>query len=139
MKICSVCKENKSFNDFTRKKTTKDGYNAACKSCTRFRSKKHYLENKTYYVKKARKHNRKMEKENKEKIKKLKETPCADCGIQYPYYVMDFDHLKDKEWNVSRGVNNGKTWTALCKEIEKCEIVCANCHRKRTYERKFLV
>ena len=79
---------------------------------------------------------------NKEKLRvhvqQLKQdTPCADCGENYPYYVMDFDHLRDKSFNISRFVREmGGTLEKLKKELEKCEVVCSNCHRSRTYTRK---
>lgn len=61
-------------------------------------------------------------------------TPCADCGQHFPYYVMDFDHRDDKEALVSTLVNSGGM-ARLLAEIEKCDIVCANCHRERTFRR----
>ena len=68
-------------------------------------------------------------------IKNLKEkTPCADCGKHYPYYVMQFDHLRDKLFNIAS--NTGKYKNVLLAEIDKCEIVCANCHAVRTYNRR---
>lgn len=64
-----------------------------------------------------------------------KDRPCADCGVRYPYYVMDFDHVTgDKLSMVSTLVTMGAT-TRLMTELEKCEAVCANCHRIRTWQR----
>lgn len=72
-------------------------------------------------------------------IQEVKEsTPCADCGMQYPHYVMDFDHLPGevKLYNISNQMNSDIGSLATLKaEIAKCEIVCANCHRHRTYMR----
>lgn len=59
---------------------------------------------------------------------------CADCGEDNPI-VLDFDHLHDKKYNISRMVHEGFSWKAIQKEIDKCDVVCANCHRIRTYER----
>lgn len=70
-------------------------------------------------------------------VRELKEkTPCADCGNNYPYYVMDFDHLSDKEYALANMIQKGYDIPAVQKEIDKCEIVCANCHRERTHSRK---
>jgi hypothetical protein len=81
------------------------------------------------------------ELEHKKKIglkKRLSEikiaSGCADCGIKN-HIVLDFDHLRDKKYNISRMIHDGFSWKAIKKEIEKCEIVCANCHRIRTYNR----
>jgi hypothetical protein len=49
--------------------------------------------------------------------------------------MLDFDHLKDKKYNISRMIHDGFSWAAIKKEIAKCEVVCANCHRVRTHNR----
>lgn len=54
MKKCSKCKEEKSFDEFYKKSTTKDGYYGHCKKCQNEYSKKHYDNNVDYYVKKAK-------------------------------------------------------------------------------------
>jgi hypothetical protein len=68
----------------------------------------------------------------REAIRKLKSKPCMDCGVQYPYYVMDFDHKGDKVAKVSF-LSKGAPMEVVLKEIAKCDLVCANCHRIRTY------
>jgi hypothetical protein len=74
-------------------------------------------------------------KEIKNRIKAIKElNGCVDCGAKN-HIVLDFDHIKEKKYNVSRMVHDGFSWEAIKKEIAKCEIVCANCHRIRTYKR----
>jgi hypothetical protein len=63
-------------------------------------------------------------------------TPCVDCGINYPYYVMDFDHVRGvKHANVMELVST-LSKKRIDLEIAKCEIVCSNCHRIRTHIRK---
>jgi hypothetical protein len=62
-------------------------------------------------------------------------TPCMDCGQQYPYYVMEFDHVRgEKVANIADMINKNTT-LRVWDEIEKCELVCANCHRLRTHAR----
>lgn len=69
-------------------------------------------------------------------VRQLKEaTPCLDCGKSYPYYVMDFDHLGDKEYAINRMMTTGYSIAAVQQEIDKCELVCSNCHRERTHRR----
>src|SRR5450631_24674 len=84
--------------------------------------RQHYYANKDVYLEKNRKRRQQM-RDYVADIKAL--TPCSDCGIQYPSYVMDFDHLGDKYMIISRLVNHN-SFTQLEKEMEKCEIVCAN-------------
>jgi hypothetical protein len=61
---------------------------------------------------------------------------CTDCLTRYPHYVMHFDHLRDKKFNLSayRAVR-GITLEMLQEEVAKCEVVCANCHAVRTWKR----
>ena len=71
----------------------------------------------------------------KKKLSDLKSSlGCFDCG-ENNHIVLDFDHLRDKKYNVSRMVHDGFSWKAILKEVEKCQVVCANCHRIRTYNR----
>ncbi|MEU6268088.1 hypothetical protein [Saccharopolyspora shandongensis] len=69
-------------------------------------------------------------------LRKIKEdSPCADCGVRYPYWVMEFDHLPGKEKLYPPTKLDRRSWPSLLTEIGKCEVVCANCHRNRTYSR----
>ena len=63
-----------------------------------------------------------------------KDKPCVDCNIKYPPCVMDFDHMQGKDFSVGLGSSLAK-WRVEA-EIEKCELVCANCHRLRTEKRR---
>jgi hypothetical protein len=68
-------------------------------------------------------------------IRSAKNRPCADCGNSYPYYVMDFDHVHgDKKFTI--GDKRKGSTERIVAEIEKCEVVCANCHRIRTFGRR---
>lgn len=64
-------------------------------------------------------------------------TPCADCGQKYPYYVMHFDHLPGfpKLFNLSRFHDYTHDIEVVKREMNKCDIVCANCHSIRTHQR----
>ena len=63
-----------------------------------------------------------------------KSRPCADCANSYPPYVMDFDHVRGvKLFDISTGARCLK---AVATEAEKCDVVCANCHRERTHQRQ---
>ncbi len=66
----------------------------------------------------------------------LKSVPCADCGNTFPPYVMDFDHLRDKKSKksaVGLMAMQEHSMKVILEEIAKCEVVCSNCHRIRTY------
>lgn len=65
----------------------------------------------------------------------FKRRPCDDCGVQHPPYVMQFDHRdgETKKFNLSAAGRRSKA--QILEEIAKCDVVCANCHAVRTFER----
>ncbi len=94
--------------------------------------KRYYERNKGLYKQK----NIKRRKELIEFVISLKQMPCADCGVQYPPYVMDFDH-RDPKNKISTICMMASTHyyskKKILEEVSKCDLVCANCHRTRTY------
>lgn len=64
----------------------------------------------------------------------LSEKRCIDCGEKDPI-VLDFDHKKSKNKfkPISKMMSGHYSWKSLKKEMRKCEIRCANCHRRKTY------
>lgn len=68
-----------------------------------------------------------------------KDNPCMDCGEKYHPYAMDFDHREssEKRANVSALLTNRcATDSDVLAEIAKCDLVCSNCHRLRTFKRR---
>lgn len=61
--------------------------------------------------------------------------PCTDCKNSYHYACMQFDHIGDKVATINRLMYRASLDT-IKSEISKCELVCANCHAIRTYERQ---
>lgn len=87
---------------------------------------------------KVRLANKSTKEKRYELIRQLKEqTPCMDCGIQYPYFVMEYDHRDPltKVGDVNRLLRIA-SMEAVYQEIEKCDLVCANCHKFRSHERR---
>jgi formate-dependent nitrite reductase cytochrome c552 subunit len=68
-------------------------------------------------------------------LRDLRRRPCADCGESFPPYVMDFDHRDPakKLFAITTGSSYLRSRAKMIAEIEKCDIVCANCHALRTY------
>lgn len=74
--------------------------------------------------------------EQREFIDAAKSKPCADCGVQYDPWIMDFDHVRgEKRVNLADMAKRSYSWASIREEIEKCDVVCANCHRQRTHVR----
>jgi hypothetical protein len=74
---------------------------------------------------------------NADILDQLRSVPCSDCGGSFPQCCMDFDHLDPatKRDGVTRMISHASLERILA-EVDKCEIVCANCHRARTYRRR---
>ena len=60
---------------------------------------------------------------------------CADCGEDYPYWMLEFDHLRDKKFTIGTFSSKTVNLNVVKEEILKCEIVCCNCHKNRTFNR----
>jgi hypothetical protein len=92
--------------------------------------KEHYQENVSYYKKKALKHNAKYRLRNLQyMVDYLKQHPCVDCPEIDPV-VLEFDHRGNKDYNV--GEMSNYSLSTIIKEIAKCDIRCANCHKRKT-------
>ena len=57
-----------------------------------------------------------------------KRIKCSQCGLK-DYRVIDFHHIRDKEFAISKMVYRGYSWKRIQKEIDKCVPLCSNCHR----------
>lgn len=84
---------------------------------------------------KVRNRKRGHEKELQEYVIEQKHMqPCVDCQECFPHFVLDFDHVRGiKVANVARLVSQCVSLEMIRQEIAKCAIVCANCHRFRTF------
>lgn len=139
IKKCSKCLQNKSIFEFYQRKTglRKGEFYEKCKICMKSRGVKYYLQNHDRQLMLANKRRKKAYFLKRDFIVKTKDKPCADCGKKYPFYVMDFDHrdyhIKTRE--VSYMFTRNWSLDKIMVEVDKCDIVCANCHRIRTYQR----
>lgn len=118
-KKCCMCGVVKPLTDFYKASRRKDGYQTQCKVCAML-----YKKEKRDLV--------------REKINKYKlDNGCVDCGYNKHPHAIEFDHLPgfEKSKGVAAMLSQYYTWEQIQKEIEKCELVCANCHRIRTATR----
>lgn len=129
---CCACNEEKPLSEFRKNKTKARGHTYDCKSCIGLRDKKRYEDNSdSMKLASADRY-----QETRSFIDSLKSKPCLDCGIQYPPYVMDFDHRPGvtKIKHVSQMRFQPKQ--EILAEAAKCDVVCSNCHRQRTHDRR---
>ena len=99
-------------------------------------SRKHYKQNKAKYKERTRKRNKEQRERNKAYVNAIKEnSSCVDCGESNPI-VLEFDHVRGKKrGNVSDMMRQSYSTDTIQKEIDKCDVRCANCHRIKTFER----
>lgn len=128
LRRCSRCKLEKPISEYTSYPSKTDCY---CRPCRAEYGREHYLKNRARYVENAMRRTQRMVRSNMSLLVDfLRRHPCVDCGETDPL-VLEFDHQKDKCFEIARGVRE-KSWAHVLREIEKCEVVCANCHRRRT-------
>lgn len=124
MKLCSLCGNEGKF----RKRPNGKEY-AHCDKCQNEITARHYQGNKEQYLER----NRLRRKEVKRLcVEYLRQHPCVDCGESDPV-VLDFDHVKGKKFKNIADMVGTYPWLSVLKEIEKCVVRCANCHRRKTY------
>lgn len=94
--------------------------------------RQHYQRNKKAYYDR---HRQTVER-NTRIMREAKDRPCMDCGQQHPHYVMQFDHRNptDKKFGC-QGMRVCGLPT-LYRELAKCDVICANCHSKRTHQQR---
>lgn len=136
MKTCTECLELLPYSEFYKHSKRIDGsyiLRPKCKTCMK-RINRDYLDRNPHIRKN---YNKNLIKKKRELIRSLKhDKPCIDCNTSYPFWIMQFDHVRgNKIAKISRIVNTAYSIRILKEEIKKCELVCANCHANRTYLR----
>lgn len=120
--------------DFHRKGTKRKSW---CKQCQKLIHKAHYEANKAHRIERAQVRNMTVKAELVSLIACIKENPCADCNQRFDVVCMDFDHVHgQKKFDISSYMGGNRlSKRILLEELNKCELVCSNCHRKRTAAR----
>lgn len=99
-------------------------------------AKKHYEVNKEKMIQKAKDNNKRSRDRNRQYVLEyLENHPCVDCGEKDPI-VLEFDHVRDKLFDVSDIKRSAYSLKTIEEEIKKCEVRCANCHRRITHKRR---
>lgn len=128
MKKCYTCQMLKDISEFNRNRARRDGLNSICKICSRARSKKYYHDNTNLHKKNVLKRNRKVRKIIQKWLQEIKKTGCILCN-EKEICCIDFHHLYDKKYEVRELLSSYRLTQAVA-EINKCVLLCANCHRK---------
>ena len=134
MKSCNTCGEIKDEEEFAFRNKAAGIRRSNCRACVSKSDQKNYLTS-AYRRDKIKERKREQRVLNLIYVREyLRSHPCVDCG-ESDIRCLDFDHLGDKVENVTRLAGNGVSVVCLEAEIAKCEVRCANCHRKVTYDR----
>jgi hypothetical protein len=132
MKRCARCGETKPLSEFHNHSGRRDGVQTYCKPCRAVIDHERYERTRGTRVPA-----RMWERGRHDWLLTLKAgRPCTDCGRIFPPEVMQWDHVPGapKLGNISTDLR-GRSREQILAEIAKCELVCANCHAIRTFER----
>jgi hypothetical protein len=124
MRICNVCKEEKEDDNFLFRNKEKGTKHSACSLCYKDIRKRSYEKNKKYYIDKSKRY----EKDIRDWYHEIKSSlKCQECGFSHPA-ALDFHHIGKKESEVSNIIKSCNK-DRILEEIEKCIVLCSNCHR----------
>jgi hypothetical protein len=132
VKRCCTCHRDQPLTSFNRRAASADGLQPRCREC----SSAWYLANRDSHRANVRERNERVRKEHHQRLGDYLSThPCVDCG-ESDVRCLEFDHRDPltKVSEVTRMIALRLTWATVLTEIEKCDVRCANCHRRRTAE-----
>lgn len=132
-KKCSICKRDKDIEEFNKNSSRSDGLASNCKLCANKLAKKHYKKNSAQMKKQIQNSKKNRIEEHRLKLfNYYNDHPCIDCTENDPM-VLEMDHVRGKKIKeVSSMISEGYSWKKIQEEISKCEVRCANCHRRKT-------
>jgi hypothetical protein len=134
LKTCSICHETKPLAAFTISRKNKDGHTSYCRECVSAANKRRYSARSHEVRQRLQVFNKKLKDEKARKVFEYLQThPCVDCGERDPV-VLEFDHRDSatKLRNVAQMIEARYAWDKIMTEIKKCDVRCANCHRRKT-------
>lgn len=128
LRDCSRCRRTLPAVLFGRYRGSRQWW---CRSCFRI----YFAERRTTHAEaSARSKAQRIRAARQLVTKTLSASRCCDCG-RSEAAVLEFDHVGAKRGTIARLVSDGANPERIQAEIAECEIVCANCHRRRTARR----
>jgi hypothetical protein len=129
---CNVCLKTKDEAEFNWRWKALGIKQRRCRECQHIQQNDWYARNKEFHKKKMVAQKQRVRQETRQYVENYLAThPCVDCG-ESDLAVLEFDHVRGfKKYNISYMLRSGYGVTAVEKEIAKCDIRCANCHRKK--------
>jgi hypothetical protein len=133
-KRCSRCRRVLDPGCFAFKCRDRGILQSRCRECMAELLHLHYLRRSASYKARAAVNNKRITAQNRQRVREvLRDARCADCRLG-DLAVLEFDHREpgEKRDDISSLVRQHCSWSVISREIAKCDVVCANCHRKRT-------
>jgi hypothetical protein len=131
-RTCTKCFLEKPIEEFGWKDRTINKRHAVCKECTAKRSSEWYYNNREHHIQSVKANSDSYRNQAREYVYQyLSNHPCVECGETDPI-VLEFHHLGNKEAEIAAMVGQGTSLEKIIKEIEKCEVLCGNCHKRKT-------
>ena len=121
-KICSSCKIDKPLDEFYIISKSNPKPYSKCKNCFNSYCVERWVKRKINAI-------------------KYKGSSCLDCGISFPeepYVIFDFHHRDPSQKDVDWGKLKLRSQKSINTELDKCDLLCSNCHRKRHHMFPFL-
>jgi 5-methylcytosine-specific restriction endonuclease McrA len=133
-KRCSRCGKLRPLEEFVWRRKAAGKRGPYCRRCRAAYAQAHYAANRQLYIDRARRRKQIVGEQRVAcLIEFLSSHPCVDCGETDPL-VLEFDHIADKAFTIGEGLRD-RNWESVLAEIAKCDVVCSNCHRRRTARR----
>lgn len=131
-KFCSKCNEPKPIESFYFANKLKGIRKSYCKDCGLIYTRRYYKNNSELVKQRVAVFKAKYNAESLENlVSYLKLHPCVDCG-ETDILVLQFDHIEEKKFSISRMLGDCFKWEKVLEEIAKCQVRCANCHVRKT-------
>jgi hypothetical protein len=135
-RTCTRCREAKSPAAFPPVRRGEPRLQTWCRPCFAEVNARNYRRDHERQKARLRRNVESNRAHNRSRvIAYLSQHPCVDCR-EADIVVLEFDHHRDKAADVSKLVNSGATWARVQAEIDKCDVRCANCHRRKTEDRR---
>lgn len=130
-KYCARCTRTLELDRFTKSVSRYDGLQPYCQECMKAYRIEYYNRNKPSHIER----NKKSEARLREYVLEIKRGNCLDCSVSFPEepWLMEFDHRDpyEKSGSIGKFIKNG-SMRLLQEELDKCDLVCVICHRRRT-------
>jgi hypothetical protein len=136
MKQCATCKQWKEEESFNWRYKSLGVRHPTCRDCHKPFRRNWYEGHKERHLQQVKARKREARNVAREYVWNYLSThPCVNCGESDPV-VLEFHHRAGKDKAVSEMVAGGYPISTIQTEINKCDVLCANCHRKKTMEER---